>query len=266
MKLLVTGGAGYLGSEVCRQAVERGFEVLAGQLETPAPHGRPIDLDVRDAERVQRVLMRHGPNVVVHTAYVLGGPGLEATIVRGSRAVAEAAHRCGARLIHLSTDLVFDGEQGAPYAEDADARPVTAYGAAKLEAERLVAVAHPEALVVRTSLLYGKAEPGPQELLAFRDDVDFYTDEIRCPTRVDELAAALLELALLETSGVLHVAAPEPLSRYELARALRAEHGLDPDAVRGVPSPRSGRARNVALDSSRAAAILGRPLRGPLAG
>jgi dTDP-4-dehydrorhamnose reductase len=265
VKLLVTGAAGYLGSELCRQAVGRGFDVLAAQRETPAPHGRPVQLDVRDAERVQRVLMRHGPEVVIHTAYVQGGPAMESTIVRGGHAVAEAAHRSGARLLHLSTDLVFDGEHGAPYAEGDDPRPVMAYGAAKLEAERLVARAHPEALVVRTSLLFGKPEPGPQELLAFRDDIEFFTDEIRCPTRVDDLAGALLDLALLDTGGVLHVAAPTPFSRYELARALRAEHGLDRDAIRGAPSPRVGRARNVALDSSHAAVILGRTLGGPLA-
>jgi dTDP-4-dehydrorhamnose reductase len=266
VKLLVTGGAGYLGSEVCRQALARGAEVLATQHERTPPQGRPVRLDVRDDEAVQRLLMRHGPDVVVHTAYVPSGPELDATIVRGSAAVAAAAHRCGARLLHLSTDLVFDGEQGAPYDESAEPRPVSDYGAAKLEAERLVLRAHPEALVVRTSLLYGKAEDesrkGPQEELAALGEVEFYTDEIRCPTLVGELAAALLELAGRADAGLLHVAAPEAVSRYELARRLRAAAGLDPDAVRGAPSPRSGRARNVALDSARAAEILGKPLTG----
>jgi dTDP-4-dehydrorhamnose reductase len=264
VKLLVTGGAGYLGSELCRQAVERGLEVVATQHVTPPPYGRPVRLDVRDEAMVQRVLMKHGPDVVVHTAYVQNGPAMEETIVRGSHAVAEAAHRCAGRLVHLSTDLVFDGEHGAPYGEDAEPRPVMAYGAAKLAAERLVAQAHPEALLVRTSLLYGKPEPGPQELLAFRDDVDFFSDEIRCPTRVDVLAAAILELAGIDVGGPLHVAAAEPVSRADLARRLRAAHGFDPASVRGVPSPRAGRARNVALDSSRAAALLGGPLAGAL--
>lgn len=262
MRLLVTGGAGYLGSEVCRQAVLQGWDVVATQLGNAPPHGRPQRLDVRDAAAVDRVLMRHGPDVVVHTAYVQSGPELERTVVRGSRAVAEAARRVEARLVHLSTDLVFDGEQGAPYDEDAEPRPVMEYGAAKLEAERLVAATYPDALLVRTSLLYGNPEPGPQELLAFRDDVEFYTDEIRCPTVVSELAAALLELALLEVAGPLHVASPEPVSRLELARILRAAHGLEPDTARGAPGPGSGRARNVALDSSRAARLLSRPLSG----
>jgi dTDP-4-dehydrorhamnose reductase len=264
VKLLVTGGAGYHGSELCRQAAERGFDVVATQHTSRPPYGRPVRLDVRDEAMVQRVLMKHGPDVVVHTAYVQSGPGMEETVVRGSHAVAEAARRCGARLVQLSTDLVFDGEHGAPYGEDAEPRPVMAYGAAKLAAERLVAKAHPEALLVRTSLLYGKPEPGPQELLAFRDDVDFFSDEIRCPTRVDALADAILALAGADVAGPLHVAAPEAVSRADFARRLRAAHGFDPASVRGVPSPRTGRARNVALDSSRAAAVLGGPLGGAL--
>jgi dTDP-4-dehydrorhamnose reductase len=257
VRLLVTGGAGYLGSELCAQAVAQGLDVLATQFRAPVPHGRAVRLDIRDADAAQRVFLRHGPSVVVHTAYVQQDAP---TIVQGSAAVAAAAHRSGARLVHVSTDLVFDGEQGAPYTEASEPRPVGDYGAAKLQAERLVAEAHPHALIVRTSLLVGK--PGPQEALALRDGVELYTDEIRCPTRVDDLAAALLELVDTELAGLLHVAAPEALSRYELGRRLRAAAGTDPDGVRGAPSPRGGRARNVALDSTKAAGLLQTSLHG----
>jgi dTDP-4-dehydrorhamnose reductase len=261
LKLFVTGGAGYLGSEICRLAVERGDDVLATRFRSSPAHGHAVDLDIRDAAAVERVLMRHGPDLVIHTAYVQHGDAMRETIVRGSHAIASATHRAGARLLHLSTDLVFDGVHGAPYTEDDEPRPVMAYGAAKLEAEHVVLRAHPDATLVRTSLLYCNPN-GPQELLALRDDVEFYTDEIRCPTRVDELAAALLELAHHQHAGPLHLAAPEAVSRYELARTLRGAAGADPDTVRGAPGPATGRAKNVALDSSRAEALLGRMLSG----
>lgn len=240
MRLFVTGGAGYLGSEVCRLAVEAGHDVVATQLHRRAPYGRAVELDVREPFAV-------AADVVVHTAYVMGDAD---TIVRGTRNAASAATQAGARLIHLSTDLVFDGEH-APYAEVDEARPVSDYGRAKLEAERLLP---PEALIVRTSLLYGKAG-GAQEALAARDDVVFHTDEIRTPIHVSDLAAALLELAALDTAGLLHIAGPDAVSRLELAELLGAR---DP---KGAPTP-PGRARNVALDSSRAAALLATKIRG----
>jgi dTDP-4-dehydrorhamnose reductase len=252
MRILVTGGAGYLGAELCTQALARGHDVLATEHRTPAPHGRTARLDVREGDAVERAFLRCGPDVVVHTAYVQSGPEMHETIVRGTHNVAAASARVGARLVHLSTDLVFDGEQGAPYDESAEPRPLMAYGAAKLEAEHLAE----GALVIRTSLLYGNAG-GPQEALARRDDVRFHTDEIRCPTLVAELAAAILDLADLDVVGPLHLAAPDAVSRREFASLLRG------GPVPGASTP-PGRARNVALDSSRASALLGRRLTGVL--
>jgi dTDP-4-dehydrorhamnose reductase len=237
--LLVTGGAGYLGAELRRQA----SDALATWHRTRIENG--IQLDIRDEEATMRCFLKYGPDVVIHTAYVMGDAE---TNVHGAYNVALAAHRVGARLIHVSTDLVFDGEHGAPYTEDDEPRPVMEYGQQKLEAEQLVARVHPGAAIVRTSLLYGPPD-GPQEALSQRDDVEFHSDEIRSPIRVRALAAALLELANRDFAGILHIAGPEALSRSEFAERLRGA------PVHNRPTP-PGRARNVALDSSRAHRLL----------
>jgi dTDP-4-dehydrorhamnose reductase len=240
-RLLVTGGAGYLGSEVVRRAVAAGWDVRATWW-TSRPADRGVDwvrADVRDA--------------VVHAAYRQSGDDAWSTNVDGSRAVAEAAG--GARLVQLSTDIVFDGRRG-PYREDDPTAPINEYGRSKAEAERLVAAAHPEAVIVRTSLLYGGAEPGQQERLA-SEGKTFFVDEIRSPTVVGDLADALLELVSLDVSGPLHVAGADDVDRYRFALLL----GADPDRIeRGYTTP--DRAANVALDSSKARALLTTRLRG----
>ena len=259
MRLLVTGGAGYLGSDVAARAQAQGWDVHASWLSARPPDGRPLRLDVRDEAAVARCLMRLGPQVVIHTAYRQADAEVWDAVVKGTHNVALACARAGARLVHLSSDLVFDGEREGRYAEDDEPRPASLYGRAKLAAERLVAELVPAAAIVRTSLLYGKAEPGPQERLAARADVAFYIDEIRCPTVVGELAEALLELAVREdVSGPLHVAGPDAVSRYELARLLAP----DPAAVRAAEAPHGARPRNLALDCSRAAGLLRTRLRG----
>ena len=150
-----------------------------------------------------------------------------------------------------------------------DPSPITPYGEAKAAAERLVAEAHPAALIVRTSLIYGGAQPGPHEqlvldALAGQADVAFFTDELRCPIAVGDLAAALLEVAPTDRSGRLHIAGADVVSRYEFAQLVAAAHGQDPTRLRAATSATSSvrRPRNCALDSSLARQLLQTRLRG----
>jgi dTDP-4-dehydrorhamnose reductase len=130
----------------------------------------------------------------------------------------------------------------------------------KADAERAVLEAHPGALVVRTSLLYGGAEPGPQERMAADPEAVFFTDELRSPIQVGDLAAALLELADGEHAGILHLAGADALSRFDFARLLSPH----PERVRGAPLSESGlvRPRNCSLSSARAGEVLRTRLRG----
>jgi dTDP-4-dehydrorhamnose reductase len=239
--LWVTGAAGYLGRELLRRA----------------PQADATRVDVRDAAAVAAHVARTRPDAIVNAAYRQYDPDARPINVDGAEHVARAAAAAGTRLIQLSTDVLFDGRKGAPYVEEDEPRPVTEYGRQKADAERRVAAAHPEALIVRTSMIYGGpgAEPSKHERTAREDGVTFFTTELRCPVQVGDLAAALLELLETDATGILHVAGADGVSRAEFAELVR---GAPVDARPAPPS----RPFDCRLDSSRAQAILRTRLRG----
>ncbi|MDX6494088.1 MAG: dTDP-4-dehydrorhamnose reductase [Gaiellales bacterium] len=265
-RLLITGGTGYLGRALAAWAGQD-WDIMATRHTQPGPGPA---LDVRDDAAVGRLVEHLRPEVVIHTAYLQSGEQMVDVNVTGAANVAQAAASVGARLIHISTDFVFDGrrERGG-YSEDDAAVPITDYGRAKLAGERAVAGAAPDALIVRTSLIYGGDGPGPHELMVLdaldgRRDVAFFSDELRCPILAAELAAALLELARRPLSGTLHVAGADTVSRLEFARLVALRHGRDPALLRSALSAaaRPRRPLNCALDCSRAAGLLTAPPRG----
>ncbi|WP_457191090.1 SDR family oxidoreductase [Nocardioides sp. P5_E3] len=253
MRLLVTGGrTGYLGRYVVAAAA--GHEVVAVG---------SADADVRDAAAVESLVERHQPDAIVHTAYVQSDRSVTAD---GAAHVAGAAARHGARMVLVSSDVVFGGSD-RPYDETAPTDPVSPYGEAKVAAERAVLDTCDDAVVARTSLILGDGASQHEELvrrLAAGADGALFEDERRCPVHVEDLARALVELAEGDAQGVLHVAGADGMSRHELGRLIARRDGLDPDVLRAttraalaVPGP-----VDVRLDSSRAAALLSTRLRG----
>jgi dTDP-4-dehydrorhamnose reductase len=248
--LLVTGGCGYLGRELVRRGAERGWRVRATWFRRPpAGEAEWVRADVRDPVAVHAAAV--GVDAVIHTAVDHGGEWT--TNVDAAAVVAGAARH--ARLVHLSSDVVFDGTRGR-YRETDDPKPVNVYGRSKLEAEQRVAAVHPAATLARTSLLYGGAEPGRQERLA-REGTRFFVDEIRSPVHVGDLASALLDLLELDAPGALHVAGGDDVSRFDLALLLGAAR----ERIEAAQTS-ADRAPNVSLDSSRAARLLRTRLRG----
>ena len=265
-RVLLFGASGWLGSAVA--------PFLAARCDLRAPSH--ADAEVGDAASVAAAVTAFRPDVVVNLAAVnphAGGSGaMERINASGAGQVAAAARAAGARLVHMSSDAVLDGRL-PPYRDDAPACPVNEYGRTKAAGERAVLAAHPEALVIRTSLVFDPDVPdrftrSSMERLARGEPVDLYLDEIRCPVARGTLAAVLAELVERlereELTGRLNVAGTQPLSRLDFGlRLLRRFGAAGLEFVRPVRSADAGEPRplDLTLDVSRAQSLLATPLR-----
>ncbi|CAL9672324.1 hypothetical protein SUDANB176_07493 (plasmid) [Streptomyces sp. enrichment culture] len=153
-----------------------------------------------------------------------------AVTAEGPVRLAMAAAEYGSRLVHASSDAVFSGAR-VHYDESCPPDPVTPYGAAKAAAETGILAVHPEAVVARTSLIIGHGRSVHEHVVyepaADTRDGALFTDDIRCPVHVADLAAALLELASQDTADIHHLAGADAVSRHELGTLIARRDGLD---------------------------------------
>ncbi|MFJ3933864.1 SDR family oxidoreductase [Streptomyces sp. NPDC090029] len=231
MTVLITGGSGFLGTELVRQAVSVGRRPAA------TFHSRPGSddgatwhhLDLRDPIRLEEVLDTVAPAAVINATS--GGADWAVTAEGGIRLAQAAADR-SIRLVHVSSDAVFSGTGRDWYDESRLPDPLTPYGAAKAAAETAVRLLCPGAAVARTSLIIGHGRSEHEQLVhalaAGTRQGALFTDDIRCPVHVEDLAAALWEIALSNAAGIFHLAGPDALSRYAMGELIARRDGLDP--------------------------------------
>jgi dTDP-4-dehydrorhamnose reductase len=226
----ILGGGGMLG---------RDLRALLPDREVIAPSS--AELDIRDAAAVTAAA--NGVEVVVNAAAYTAVDDAEshedeahAINAIGAENAARAAAETGARLIHLSTDYVFDGVADAPYREDAPRHPLGAYGRTKAEGEERVLAAHPDAHIVRTAWLYGAGGSNfPRTMLSLaaqRDTVSVVTDQLGQPTWTADLAGWITTLVDSGADpGIYHGTNGENTSWFAFARAVFENAGLDPERV-----------------------------------
>ncbi|MEE6259977.1 SDR family oxidoreductase [Plantactinospora sonchi] len=264
-RILLTGATGSLGRRVYERAASAGWLVVGTYFAQRAETGDE-QLDVRDPAAVRRIIERVRPDVLIHAASGRDRDDWRTT-ADGAAYVAVAATAAGVRLVHVSSDAVFSGRD-VYYDEDALPDPVNRYGAAKAAAETAVRAVAPDAAVVRTSLILGDGRGGHEllthGLVSGRLRGALFTDEIRTPVHVDDLADALLELAGNGYRGVLNVAGADAVSRYDLGVLVALRDGLDPAAVPAARLADFGVARpgDVRLRLDRAVSLLRTRLRG----
>ncbi len=273
-RLLITGGTGYLGNALVKKSHTQGFLIAASYYSKPLPVDSPPDvnwlpLDVCDQASVEDSFDLIRPDVVIHTAFQQQEPAMWPVTAAGTRNVARAAGAMGVRMIHLSSDVIFDGERAGAYNEEDQANPITSYGVAKTDAEQFVLEHCTNMVIVRTSLIYGfhPIDRHTQFVLDIAhglSDAKLFKDEYRCPVFVGDLAAALLELTQHPYRGVLHIAGADCLSRYDFGVLLAQFYGHAPSLLGWALSSEQAvrRPRNCMLDIQRASRILQTPLRG----
>ncbi len=231
-RLLVTGGAGFLGTYLLRQA--KSFTARGTLHHTAATAIPGITFhvcDLQQPEEVRILLDRVQPEIIIHTACSDQGKNLSAIAPAAGLLAMQTAER-HIRFIHLSTDQVFDGME-APYTETSTTHPINPYGTAKAQAEDLVRALNPQATIVRTSLMYDLRTPDRQTrqlIQAISKGTPFclFVDEWRSPIWVENLADTLLELATKDVSGILHIGGPQSLNRWDLGIHLLQHFGVKP--------------------------------------
>jgi dTDP-4-dehydrorhamnose reductase len=253
MKILVTGANGFIGHYIVQYLLAKGHEVVAtgkGNCRLPFT-GLPLfwyaTLDFTDRESVNQVFEEYKPSVVVH-AGANGKPDeceldKEAAYrinVTGTETVLQASARYKAFFVFLSTDFVFEGIKGM-YSEEDPTGPVNYYGETKLLAEKLVKkYVHPFC-IVRTILVYGRPFSGRNNILTVvkeklekGESYHLYEDQVRTPTYVEDLAAAIVTMIEKKAIGIWHIGGSDTLTPFEMACLTAAFHGLDKTLLKRV--------------------------------
>lgn len=225
--ILLSGAAGQIGFELAKLLPAHG-EVSALDR---------ASLDLADPDAIVETVRRLRPNIIVNAAAYTAVDRAETDVdhayainARAPAVLAEEAKRIGAVMIHYSTDYVFDGSSATPYAEDAPAHPLNAYGRSKLEGERAIAAVGGTNLVLRTSWVYGLRGQNflltVRRLARERDEIRIVADQRGVPNWSRELARITARLvgqglsSLAERAGLYHLSARGSASWFDFAKAI----------------------------------------------
>lgn len=236
MNILITGANGFLGHYLCGQLLNGGYEVVAtgrGICRLPYTTNRSFvyaEMDLTDQEAVKNIFRKHRPAIIVHAGAISKPDECEldrSTAYKinteATAALLSEAYEYKSSFIYMSTDFVFDGEQGM-YTEENIARPVNFYGQTKLDAEKIVKQYQYSWSIVRTVLVYGKPMAGRSNILTIvkeklerGEEYKVVDDQVRTPTYVEDLAAAIVSIVKNKASGVFHISGEDVLTPYEMA-------------------------------------------------
>jgi dTDP-4-dehydrorhamnose reductase len=285
MRILVTGASGLLGINLALEASkEHSVFGLVNNHVIRSPHFKIVTGDLLVPGTAERVLDDIQPDWVIHCAALANLDACEADPAQARqinskipRRLAELVARGGARLLHVSTDAVFDGRRpvgssgkAVPYTEEDDPNPIGVYTSSKLEAERLVAEVNPQAIIARVNL-FGYSLGGQRSLSEFflynlqsGKPVKGFTDVYFCPLLANDLGQIFLRMLSVGLSGLYHVVSSECLTKHDFGLRIARLFELDENLIQPSSVKEGGlkasRSPNLNLNSGKLASAMGSPM------
>ena len=270
MKIMITGCYGQLGNELISILKSGKSERGAMPEELKGAEILPVDvdsLDIADCEKVKAFVLENRPDVIINCAAMTNVDGCESDYVTafkvnamGVRNLSMAAKETGAKLIHVSTDYVFEGNGTRPYVEWDLVNPQSAYGASKALGEKYALTFNDKSFVVRTSWLYGYIGKNfvktVRRVIRERGGITVVNDQRGNPTNANDLAHHLLKLALTEEYGIYHCTGEGECTWFDFAKKIAELSGFG-DVVKPCTSdefptptkrPAYSSLRNLALE------------------
>ncbi|MEC8209095.1 MAG: SDR family oxidoreductase [Verrucomicrobiota bacterium] len=269
MKILLTGSSGLLGHAYAQAAVRRGHSVTALYNQNrPIAEGltRTVQLDASQPETLTNLVIEMWPDVIVNCAAISNPASVETDTKRAEkinvalpRLLAQLSTHLGARFLHVSTDLVFDGRSELPYRSTDMPAPTNLYGQTKLMAEREVLEHNTEdPVILRIPILMGNSPSGQRSLhekliaaIQAGEKPKLFCDEMRQPCSASNVAEVLLELTeRRDLHGIFHWAGSETLSRFEMGQRILKHFGLPLDAIESACRDDDSRPARLAFNLS----------------
>lgn len=275
--ILVTGASGLLGLNLALQYCEQGevFGTVYSHELAKAPF-KVIQADLRDERELSACIDESKPDIIFNCAALANLEACESDPLSARelnvslpQRLAVISQRHSIKLVHFSTDAVFDGQRGN-YSENDLPNPLSVYAKTKLEGEQTVLRSDPRALVVRVNF-YGYSLEGKRSLaefflynLAAGTRVFGFNDVFFCPLLVQHLGDILLEMVKNDLQGLFHVVSPQSLSKYEFGVSIARLFGLNEGLVESVSVNRAGlkapRSPNLTLNVEKLKGMLNLPI------
>ena len=246
-RILIVGSNGMLGQRLTEYFLAKEeVELLASSAEDESfiPGVAFRKIDITHKEEVKKIINDFYPDVIINTAAYTNVDGCESNRelawcvnVTGVANLTHYAWACDAHMIHISSDYVFDGENG-PYTENDMVHPVSYYGRTKLASENTLRGSGVFGTIIRTNVLYGPAKYGRPDFVkwvvnSLREGktIRIVTDQINNPTYIDDLVSAILRIVDYTKEGLYHIGGKEFLSRFDFTLRIADFFGLDKNLI-----------------------------------